>query len=83
MDKDIKAIIVLLATQSMINMGEIQDPLHQDKKIDLEGASTFMKLLEVLEEKTNGNLTAEEENFLKDVRDNLDRVYNKKIKARQ
>ena len=81
MDKDIKAIIILLATQAMINMGEIQDPVTQEAKDDLEGAALFLELLDVLETKTKGNLTAVEETFFTEVRKNLDKVYNKKINA--
>lgn len=81
MEKDIKAIIVLLATQAMIDMGEIQDPISHEAKINLEGAATFMQLLKVLETKTKGNLTLEEEEFLADVKENLDKVYNKKLNA--
>lgn len=81
MEIDIKSIIVLLATQAMINMGEIQDPITREAKNDLEGASVFMQLLEVLELKTKGNLTTQEEAFLVEVKDNLDQVYNKKLNA--
>ena len=81
MDKDIKAIIILLATQAMINMGEIRDPVTQESRNDLEGAALFIELLDVLETKTKGNLTAEEETFLAEVRENLDKVYNKKLNA--
>jgi len=81
MDKDIKAIIILLATQAMINMGEIRDPVTQEPKNDLEGAALFIELLDVLETKTKGNLTASEESFFSEVRENLDEVYNKKLNA--
>ena len=80
MDKDIKAIILILATQAMINMGEIVDPITGESKDDLEGATTFIQLLDVLETKTRGNLAAEEETFFSEVRNNLDIVYNKKFK---
>jgi hypothetical protein len=83
MDIDIKSIIVLLATQAMINLGEINDPISGLPKTDTEGASLFIQLVEVLTEKTRGNLTPEEEKFLSEVRENLDKVYNKKIKAGQ
>ena len=79
MDKDIKAITVLLATQAMINMGEIRDPVTNKSRDDLDGAATFIELVEVLETKTKGNLTPDEETFLVDVRENLDKVYQKKL----
>ena len=81
MEIDIKSIIVLLATQAMINMGGIQDPITREAKNDLDGASVFMQLLDVLELKTKGNLTTQEEAFLVEVKDNLDQVYNKKLNA--
>ena len=70
----------MLATQSMINLGEIQDPMSGDFKNDVEGARTFMQLLNVLGQKTKGNLTPEEDKFLLEVKDNLAKVYNKKVK---
>jgi hypothetical protein len=79
MDRDIKAIILLLATQSMINLGEIRDPLTNESKFDLEGATVFLELLDVLETKTRGNLTEQETTFLADIRHNLDQLYNKKL----
>lgn len=79
MEKDIKAIILMLATQSMINLGEIQDPMSGEFKNDPAGAETFIRLIDVLEEKTMGNLTTGEEQFLSEVKDNLAEVYNKKI----
>jgi hypothetical protein len=79
MGKDIKAIVVLLATQAMINMGEILDPITQESRRDLDGAATFIQLVEVLEAKTRGNLTPEEQTFLVEIKENLDKVYQKKI----
>jgi len=81
MEIDIKSIIVLLATQAMINMGEIQDPISRESKDDLQGASLFIQLLDVLKMKTRGNLTSQEEVFLTEVRANLGQVYNKKLDA--
>ncbi len=79
MDRDIKAIILLLATQAMINLGEIHNPLSNEPKFDLEGATVFLQLLDVLAAKTKGNLTEDEEIFLADIRKNLDQVYNKNL----
>lgn len=79
MDRDIKAIILLLATQAMINLGEIRDPLTNQSKFDLQGATVFLELLDTLETKTKGNLSGEEEVFLADIRRNLDQVYNNKL----
>ena len=81
MEKDIKAITVLLATQAMINMGEIPDPITHESREDIDGAATFIELVEVLTAKTKGNLTPEEDSFLVEVKANLDKVYQKKVNA--
>lgn len=78
--RDIKSIIVLLATQGMINLGEIQDPISHTTKLDIKGARVFIDLLEVLEKKTKGNLTTEEEGFLTEILSNINKVYENKIK---
>jgi hypothetical protein len=81
MKRDIKSIILLLATQGMINLGEINDPLTNEVKLNLDGAEVFIELLEELEVKTKGNLTAEEEGFLADILGNIKKVYDKKLDA--
>lgn len=79
MKRDIKSIIVMLATQGMINLGEIKDPVLDETKLYLEGAEIFIDLLEELELKTRGNLTDEEEKFLTEILSNLKKVYEKKL----
>lgn len=81
MDKDIKAIALLLVTQSMINLGEIDDPITRETRFDLEGADVFIQLLRVLKDKTRGNLTPDEEQYLVEMLDNLEKVYDKKRHA--
>ncbi len=71
MNKDIKSIVVLLAAQASINLGQIADPIKGEKSVDLGKAETFIDLLDVLNIKTKGNLNNEEEAFLKDVIENL------------
>jgi hypothetical protein len=79
MKRDIKSIIVMLATQGMINLGEIKNPISNETKSDLEGAEIFIELLEELKLKTRGNLTDDEENFLTEILSNLKKVYEKKL----
>lgn len=77
-EKDINAIALLLATQALINLGEIEDPVTKERRHDLDGARVFIDLVGVLQQKTAGNLTAGEEIFLGDLKENLDRVYEKR-----
>lgn len=75
---DFRAIVVLLATQCMIKLGEVEDPFMHNKAVDLDGAHLFLSLLEVMQEKTKGNLTDEEESYLAFIIDNICKVYQKK-----
>ena len=61
--RDISAIVILLATQGMIHLGEIADPLHGQKALNIEGARFFIDLLAELKRKTRGNLRNEESRF--------------------
>lgn len=81
MKRDIKSIILILATQCMINLGEIQDPVSKEINYNMEGAVLFIELLEVLEAKTEGNLSEGEKEFLVGVIDNLKKIYDKKLKS--
>lgn len=83
MRRDIKSIILLLATQGMINLGEINNPVSDEKTLNLEGAELFIELLEVLGEKTKGNLTPDEDGFLNNIVANIKQVYAKKLNAQQ
>ncbi len=79
MDKDIKAIVLMLTSQCMINLGAIEDPVTKETTLRPESAAMFIELLEVLEDKTQGNLTEGEERFLVGALDNLKRIYHEKF----
>ena len=60
------ALIVRLATGAYISMGLIEDPVSGEKKKDLEVARITIETLDMLKEKTKGNLTPEEAGFLEE-----------------
>ena len=75
---DIRPIVTMLAAQCMINLGEIDDPLAQKRRLNLAGASLFIDMIAVLREKTAGNLTGPEEKFLAEAIGNLRKILKKK-----
>jgi hypothetical protein len=79
--RDISAIVILLATQGMIHLGEIADPLHGQKALNIEGARFFIDLLAELKNKTQGNLLNEETAFINDTLENLQKIVCKKTKT--
>ena len=57
-------LIFSLYTHAQITLGVIPDPMTQQMYKDLEQAKYNIDLLDVLKEKTRGNLTKEEEHTL-------------------
>ncbi|MCX6558720.1 MAG: DUF1844 domain-containing protein [Candidatus Aminicenantes bacterium] len=78
--RDIRAIVILLATQAMIHLGEIADPLHGQKAVQIEGARFYIDLLAELQRTTWGNLQQEDAAFIGDTLANLQSIIGKKDK---
>ena len=80
MEAEFKSIVLLLTTQAMMNLGEINDPVNNISKSDQKNSMLFISLLEELKLKTSGNLDSAEESFLSEVITNLNRIYKNKFK---
>jgi len=62
------AFVLSLASSAAIHFGDIPDPMSgQTSDPNLEGASQMIEILALLEEKTRGNLTAEERQVIEQV----------------
>jgi hypothetical protein len=62
------AFVLSLAHTAAIHFGDIPDPASGRKsEANLEGAAQMIEILALLEEKTRGNLTAEERQVLEQV----------------
>jgi hypothetical protein len=59
--------IFSLNTSALLHLGEIPDPASGKEQKDLAMAKQTIDLIAMLEEKTRGNLTSEEENLIKHV----------------
>ena len=60
-------IISTFATQAAVALGQIANPVTNETSEDLEQAKFAIDVLTILEEKTKGNLTDEEERFIRDL----------------
>lgn len=56
--------IMSLSTSALTHLGELPDPLTKERKINLSLAKQTIRLIELLKEKTTGNLTKEEEKLI-------------------
>lgn len=64
-------LVSSLATQAMISLGDIENPFTHKRETKLEEARFHIDMLEVLEQKTKGNLTPEESRLLESLLFNL------------
>ena len=71
------ALISMLATQALFALGLLQVKGQEERKPDLELAKYNIDMLQVLEEKTKGNLTEEEEAVLSNTLNELRMGYVK------
>jgi hypothetical protein len=62
------AFVLSLASTAAIHFGDLPDPVSGERsEPNLEGASQMIEILTLLEEKTRGNLTAEERQVLEQI----------------
>jgi Domain of unknown function (DUF1844) len=62
------AFVLSLASTAAIHFGDLPDPVSGERsQPNLDGASQMIEILTLLEEKTRGNLTAEERQVLEQV----------------
>lgn len=62
------AFVLSLASTAAIHFGDLPDPVSgQRSDLNLDGAAQMIEILSLLEQKTRGNLTAEERQVLEQV----------------
>jgi Domain of unknown function (DUF1844) len=59
------SFLISLGTQAFMHLGDIPNPLTQQREKDLPAAKQMIDLLGILEAKTKGNLTEDEERLLR------------------
>lgn len=57
----------MLAVEAAMHLGLIQNPGEESPHIDLESGRHLIDMLGMLQTKTRGNLTAEEDNLLENI----------------
>ncbi len=62
------AFIFSLATNAAVHFGDLPDPITNERREpDIEAAAQLIEIIAMLEEKTRGNLTAEERQLIDQV----------------
>lgn len=66
-----------LATQAFVYLGFVENPVTGKKEADIASAKHVLDMLEMLKEKTDGNLDSQEATYLEDLLYNLRMAYVK------
>ena len=62
---DFSSFILSLYSSGLVQLGRVEDPSSGNKGVDLVMAKHTIDMIEMLQEKTQGNLNADEENLFK------------------
>lgn len=77
------ALVGSLATQIMFALGLIADPGHGQVMVNLDAARYTLDLLAMLQDKTRGNLTAEESEMLVQTSGELEQAFAVRVQQFQ
>ena len=72
---DFSAFVAMLVNNVMMFLGQIPDPVSQQPRRDLPQAKHTIDILIMLRDKTQGNLTAEEDKLLQELLPKLQMAY--------
>jgi hypothetical protein len=75
------AFLMGIYTQTLIFMGDIPNPETSLTSVNLEAGKQNIDILSIIEDKTKGNLSPEEEHLLKEILTTLRLQFVKKTKA--
>ena len=74
---DFSTFVLSLNSSALVQLGLIEDPANGRKSRNLPLAKQTIDLLAMLEDKTRGNLTSDEDNILKNILYELRMLYVK------
>lgn len=64
---DFMSFVMSLATSALIYLGEVPDPVDNERKKIVPMAKQMIDLISLLEEKTKGNLTDDEDKYMENI----------------
>lgn len=70
-EPNFRGLLGILASQALMGLGMHQDPSGKGVMVDLEGSKFAIDLLEMIKDKTEGNLTDEETTEIKQLTSEL------------
>lgn len=75
------SFVMSLATQAMVQLGQMPPPPGMEIPVDIESGKGTIDILGMIQRKTRGNLSKEEDKFLEDILHTLRVSYVKRVKS--
>jgi hypothetical protein len=75
------SFVMSLATQAMVQLGQMAPPPGMEIPVDIESGKGTIDILGMIQRKTRGNLSKEEDKFLEDILHTLRVSYVKRVKS--
>ncbi len=72
---DFSSFTLSLYSSGLVQLGKVEDPSSGQKSVNLDMAKHTIEMIAMLQEKTRGNLTADEENLMKALLSELRMAY--------
>jgi hypothetical protein len=67
MNSEFFALVLMLQNSTMIHLGKVSNPVSGKVERNLKQAKMTIDMLEMIKEKTKGNLESDEEKFLNNI----------------
>ena len=75
-------LIMMLGSSAMQQLGKLVNPVTNKTEVSLQGAQVTIDMLNMIQEKTKGNLDKDEEEMLKDLLASLQMNYVETSKSK-
>lgn len=76
---DFSSFIFSISTTVLMDLGEIEHPIDKEKKVNIKMAKHSIDVLDMMKEKTKGNLTEQESALIENIVTDLKLRYCNKI----
>ena len=78
---DFTSFVLSLASTAFIHLGEVEDPVSKTRQVDPAMASQMIDIIQMLRDKTAGNLEPKETEFIEGVLYELRMKFTEKVSA--
>ncbi len=78
---DFNSFILSLSSTAFIHLGELEDPTTRRKEVRLDGARQIIDIIDMLRDRTRGNLEPHEERFIEGILYELKLKYAEKASS--